>query len=86
MTTPREDARPAPVTVLESSDAALLAVAKSLLEEADIEFFAKGEGIQDLFAGGVIGTGFNPVVGPVQVQVAAEDAEEATAILRDLSA
>lgn len=86
MTTPREDTHPAPVTVLESSDTALLAVAKSLLEDAGIEFFAKGEGIQDLFAGGTLGTGFNPLIGPVQVQVAADDAEEATAILRDLSA
>ena len=59
MTTRHEDTHPEPVTVFESSDTALLAVAESLLEEADIEFFAKGEGIQDLFAGGRIGTGFN---------------------------
>ena len=84
MTTRHEDTHPEPVTVFESSDTALLAVAESLLEEADIEFFAKGEGIQDLFAGGRIGTGFNPVVGLVQLQVPADDAEEATAILRDL--
>jgi len=85
MTTRHEDTHPEPVTVFESSDTALLAVAESLLEEADIEFFAKGEGIQDLFAGGRIGTGFNPVVGPVQLQVPADDVEEATAILRELS-
>ena len=73
-----------PVTVLESSDAALLAVAKSLLEGAGIEFFAKDEGVQDLFAWGRFGTGFNPFVGPVQVQVSAEDAKEARALLSDL--
>ena len=84
MTTPREGVHDELVTVFESRDQALLAVAESLLEEADIEFFAKGEGIQDLFAGGRIGTGFNPVVGPVQLQVPADDAEEATAMLRDL--
>ena len=49
-----------PTTVLESSDPALLAVAKSLLEAASIRYFAKGEGIQDLFAGGRLG-GFNPL-------------------------
>lgn len=72
-----------PVTVLETGDQALLAVAKSLLEEAGIHYFAKGEGVQDLFAWGRMGTGFNPFVGPVQLQVAAEDAEEASALLRE---
>ena len=73
-----------PVTVLETGDAGLVAVAKSLLESADIQYFAKGEGVQDLFAGGRFGTGFNPFVGPVQLQVAAEDADDAKALLRDL--
>ena len=73
-----------PVTVLESSDPGLLAVAKSLLEDANIEYFAKGEGVQDLFAVGRFGTGFNPFVGAIQLQVAAEDAEEAKTLLRDL--
>ncbi len=73
-----------PVTVLETSDPALLAVAKSLLEEAKIEFFASGEGVQDLFAWGRFGTGYNPIVGPVRLLVPAEDAEQAKALLRDL--
>lgn len=73
-----------PVTVLESSDPGLLAVAKSLLEDANIEYFAKGEGVQDLFAVGRFGTGFNPFVGAIQLQVAAEDAEEAKTLLHDL--
>jgi hypothetical protein len=73
-----------PVTVLESGDPALLAVAKSLLEDAGIQFFAKGEGVQDLFAAGRVGTGFNPFVGPIELQVAAEDAAEANAILLEL--
>ncbi len=74
-----------PVTVLETSDAALLAVAKSLLEAARIEFFASGEGMQDLFAWGRFGTGYNPIVGPVRLQVPAEDAEQARDLLRDLT-
>ncbi len=73
-----------PVTVLETGDPALLAVAKSLLEDAGIEFFAKGEGMQDLFAWGRTGTGFNPFIGPVQLQVAADAADEARELLRDL--
>ena len=73
-----------PVTVLSTGDPALLAVAKSLLEEADIEFFAKGEAVQDLVGGGRLG-GFNPAVGPVELQVAPEHADEARALLRDLT-
>jgi hypothetical protein len=73
-----------PVTVLETSDPALLAVAKSLLEEAGIPFYAKGEGLQDLFALGRL-TGVNPVSGPVEIQVSAEDAAEARALLIDLT-
>jgi hypothetical protein len=73
-----------PVTVLETGDQALLAVAKSLLESASIPYYAKGEAMQDLFAWGRFGTGFNPFVGPVRLQVAPEDAEEAAALLREL--
>jgi hypothetical protein len=73
-----------PVTVFQSSDPALIGVAESLLEEAGIEFFSKGEGIQDLFGAGRIGN-VNPIVGPVELQVAAEDADEARAALAELS-
>jgi len=74
-----------PVTVLETGDPALLAVAKSLLEEAGIQYFAKGEAVQDLFGVGRFGSGFNPFTGPVQLQVAVSDAEEAKRLLQDLS-
>ena len=73
-----------PVTVLESSDPAVLIVAKSLLEGANILHFAKGEAIQELKGLGRLGMGFNPIFGPVQLQVAAADAEEAEALLREL--
>lgn len=81
MSTPHDDS--APVTIFETGNPAVLAVAKSLLEEAGITFFASGEGVQDLFAAGSIG-GFNPLVGPVHVQVPAEDAERARAALSAL--
>ena len=73
-----------PITVLESGDPALLAVAKSLLEAASIQYFARGEGVQDLFGAGRFGTGFSPFTGPIQLQVGADDAEEAKTLLRDL--
>lgn len=74
-----------PVTVLETGDPALLAVAKSLLEDANIPFFAKGEGIQDLFGAGRLGTGFSPIAGAVELQVSADDAAEASAVLVELT-
>ncbi len=75
----------APVTVLETADPAVLLIAKSLLEQADMLYFAKGEGAQDLFGAGRLGTGFNPGVGAIQLQVAADDADEARELLGDLS-
>ena len=82
---PRRSEADEPVTVLETSDPALLAVAKSLLEDAHIPFFAKGEGVQDLFGLGRFGTGFSPIAGPVELQVAADDAAEAHAVLIELT-
>lgn len=78
----RHDA--APVTVLQTSDPALLSVAKSLLQDAGIQFFAKGEAVQDLFGFGRFGTGFSPIAGPVELQVAADDAAAASERLSEL--
>ena len=74
------------VTVIATGDSALLAVAKSLLDSADIKCIAKGEGLQDLFAFGRLGAGFNPLVGPVELQVLPEYAEEAKTLLADIKA
>lgn len=73
-----------PVTVLQTSDPGLLGVAKSLLEGAGIRYIAKGEGLQDLFGAGRAFAAFNPIVGPVEVQVAQEDAERALELLGPL--
>jgi len=82
MTRPRDADEP--VTVLETSDPALLAVAKSLLEAAGIPFFAKGEALQNLFGAGTV-AGFNPITGPVELQVSVDDAADAKATLIELS-
>jgi hypothetical protein len=70
------------VTVLETSDPALLLVAKSLLEGAAIPFCAVGERAQDLFGLGRIGAGFNVIVGPVQLQVPEKHEDEALELIR----
>lgn len=70
------------VTVLETGDPALLAIAESLLQEADIPYLKKGESLQDLFALGRMAFGFNPITGPVLLQVPEEHAETASLLLQ----
>ena len=72
------------VTVLRSGDPAVLAMAKSLLEDAGIPLVAQGEGLQDLFALGRLGTGSSPIVGPAEIRVSSSDEAAARALLRDL--
>ena len=71
------------VTVFESGSPAIIAMAKSLLESADIQYYVKGEELQDLFGGRLV-YGFNPVIGETEIQVAEDDAEEALLLLEDL--
>jgi hypothetical protein len=68
-----------PVTVFKTNDPALLAVAQSLLEEADIEFNVAGEALLHLFPGGAVGTDMTP-----SIQVPADNAEEARELLKAL--
>ena len=72
-------------TVLETSDLGLIALAEGILEGADIEYLARGEGIQDLFGMGRL-VPVNPVSGPVLIQVAAENEQRALDLLGDLRA
>ena len=57
----------------------LLAV--SLLEEENIPFLVKNEGVQSLFGAGIVGAGFNPITGPIELHVQSADAERAVEIL-----
>ena len=66
------------VTILETSDRALMATAKSLLESAGIEYYVKGEDVQSMI-------GFGAIDGVPEIQVADEDAEDAKEILKDLA-
>jgi putative signal transducing protein len=70
--------------IFATGDPGLIAVAKSLLDAEDIDYFIKGEGLQDLFAFGRM-TGFNYVTGPAEFWVRGEDATHARALLRELT-
>lgn len=69
------------VTVYETGDPSSIAFAKSLFESEGVKCYVKGEGLQDLFAGGRFGTGFNPVIGPAAIQVDEKDVEKARDLL-----
>jgi hypothetical protein len=74
------------VTVYETGSPAVISIAKTILSSENIPFHMKGDGVQDLFGGGRIGTGFNVLVGPVQVQVDEKHAQWARELLSDLEA
>ena len=72
------------VTVFETGDPGLLAMAHSILDEAEIPYLTQGEGVQDLFGLGRLGTGFSILTGPVHIQVERAAEPEARALLTGL--
>jgi len=72
------------VTVFKSGHEGLIALAKSILDEANIEYLIMNEGVQDLVGLGVFGTGFNPITGPVEIKVLPESVEYANELLNGL--
>ena len=73
------------VRVLAAGDPGVLAVAKSLLESAEIDYFVRGEGLQDLFGLGRI-TEYCFAVGPAEFWVREDDVDRARELLADLAA
>ena len=72
------------VLVLSTGDAGMIAVAKSLLEGEAIDFFVRGDGLQDLFGLGRI-TGFSYAMGPAEFWVREADAGRARERLSGLT-
>lgn len=73
------------VPVFRTGDAALIPMAKSLLDSEGIEYLVRGEGVQDLFGSGRVGAGYNIVTGPAEFVVREPDADRARALLDDLT-
>jgi putative signal transducing protein len=73
------------VRLLDLTDPAMVAVAKSLLEEAGVEFFIRNEGTQGLFGAGQMG-GYNFITGPPVLMVEASRMDEARELLAPLLA
>lgn len=68
-------------TVLETSDPAMLMVARSLLEAEGIPCFLRGELLQDFIGLGRLASGTNFITGPVELQVPAARKAEAQRLL-----
>jgi hypothetical protein len=68
------------ITVFRTNDPGLLAVAQSLLEDANIEFFVAGQVVGGLYPGGATGP-----YGVPEIRVAAQNADEARDLLKELA-
>src|SRR2546427_12568219 len=71
------------VIVFESSNGALVVVARALLEGAGIPFVAQGETVQDYIGAGRFPGGYNLATGPVRFLVERRGAPDAAAVLPD---
>ncbi len=72
------------VTILSAGSFPQFLVAESLLRSAGITFYSQGEKLQSLFGWGSMMIGYDPIVGPMQIQVAKKDAATARELLKDL--
>ena len=57
--------------------------AQAILKAEDINFVSKNVTVQNLFGAGIIGTGFNILTGPIEIQVAEADAANAQLLLEE---
>jgi hypothetical protein len=73
------------VSVLATGDPGLIAVAKSVLEGQEIEYFLRGDGSENPFGLGLM-TGFSFGMRPAEFLVRADDADRARALLEGLTA
>ena len=73
------------VPVLATGDPGVIAFAKSLLEAEEIDYFVRGDGLQDLFGLGRM-TGFSFAMGPAEFLVRSDDADRARELLDGLTA
>jgi Putative prokaryotic signal transducing protein len=72
------------VTVFETSNGALLVVARALLESAGIPCVTTGDIAQDFVGWGRFPGGYNLVTGPARIWVERRDQADAIATLRDV--
>lgn len=72
------------IKVLETGDKPLITITKSVLTDADVEYFVKGEDLQDIIGLGSFGIGYNFAAGPMELYVHEEDAEAVKMLIDEL--
>ena len=72
------------VPIFSTGNCNLMPIAKTLLDDAKIEYFIKNERTQDILGGGRFGLGYNLVTGAMELLVDKDDKEEAEMILKEL--
>ena len=72
------------VPFLVPKNAAVLSLVKSILDGEGIRYVIENENVQNLIGFGALGTGFNPLTGPVQIYVQKDRIEDAKILLEDL--
>ena len=72
------------VVVMTSGDRAALALARSLLESAQIPYVVTSDCVEDLFGWGRLGAAYNFITGPAKVLVNQNDEQAAREILGEI--
>ena len=72
-----------PITVHISQNQTDHALVQSILEGQGITFFTKNENVQNLFGIGQFATGYNPITGPMEIQVQYQDVDLAKTVISD---
>ena len=72
------------VAVISTGDPFVIALGKSLLDEASIPYITMGETLQDMIGPGRFGLKFNQVAGPVEIVVPEDYLEEALLVCSDI--
>jgi len=71
------------ITIVKTQNSNLMAIAKSVLEDAGIKYFALGENSLDIIGLGRL-IGFNRAAGSAEIKVSEEDFAEAKELLKEL--
>lgn len=66
-----------------SGDESQALVAQTLLDSQNVKYSVKNELIQGIEGLGAIGTGYNPIFGPIEIQVLEEDVDKTKELLKN---
>ncbi len=71
--------------VFSTHNRGLISLAKSLLEDNEIEYYVKNETLNNTFGSGILLGGYDPIISPIEFLVSDKCISKAKLILKDLS-